>query len=183
MQVPEPPVSSPFTFVFSWRRLLMHGAIMSVGVLLGLLAWHIAKPPSVRFYETKSEQPLATTIAPHITMALDIQSSVAIKDSEPLQVELFKGNVYFDIEENATSKIEVKVGQALVKDIGTRFSIRMHKDGSGHIAVANGQIKIHVASGVYQINAHEQVDFDDTRISQHRLITEHDIAPWRFAQP
>lgn len=161
----------------------MHSAIISVGILLGLLAWYIAKPQSVRFYETKSEQPLTAAITPHITMALDIESSVAIKDSEPLQVELFKGNVYFDIRENAADKIEVKVGQAFIKDIGTRFSIRMHKDGSGHIAVASGQIKIHVASGVYQVNAHEQVDFDDTRISQHKLIEEHDIAPWRTDQP
>lgn len=161
----------------------MHSAILSVGILLGLLAWYIAKPPSVRFYETKSEQPLAVTIAPAITMVLDIESSVATKDSEPLQIELFKGNVYFDVKENAADKIEVKVGQALIKDGGTRFSIRVHKDGGGHVAVANGQIRIHVTSGVYQVNTHEQVDFDDTRISQHKLIAEHDIAPWRTGQP
>ena len=182
MQSPEPPVIQPFTFVFSWRRFLLHCSILSIGAVLGLLAWYISKPQSIRFYETKSEQYLATTIAPNIDMALDTHSSVTVKNSQPLQIELFKGNIYFDVKENAVGKLEVKVGKAYIKDIGTRFSIRMHKDGSSHIAVADGQIKIHVASGVYQINALEQADFDDSGISKHRLITERDIAPWRSNQ-
>lgn len=182
MQKPEPPVIEPFTFVFSWRRFLLHCAIMGVCVLLGLMTWYFGKPHSVRFYETKSEESLATAIAPGIDMALDTRSSAAVKEGQPLQVELFKGNVYFDINKNAASQLEVKVGNAIIKDFGTRFSIQMHKDGSSHIAVANGHIKIHVASGIYQINALEQVAFDDASISKHRLVTERDIAPWRAKQ-
>ena len=182
MQEPKPPIIEPFTFVFSWRRFLVHCAIMGFCVLLGLMTWYFGKPHSIRFYETKAEEQLATPIAPGIDMALDILSSVAVKDSQPLQIELFKGNVYFDVKEKAAGKLEVKVGKALIKDIGTRFSIQMYKDGNSHIAVADGHIKIHVAFGVYQINAHEQADFDDASISKHRLITERDIAPWRSNQ-
>ncbi|SFE04059.1 FecR domain-containing protein [Nitrosomonas sp. Nm166] len=182
MQKPEPPVITPYTFVFSWQRFLVHCSIMGFCVLLGLMTWYFGKPHSIRFYETKSEKPLTATIAPNIDMALDIHSSIAVKDDKPLQVELFKGNVYFDVKENAASKLEVKVGKALIKDIGTRFSIQMHKDGNNHIAVADGYIKIYVASGVYQISALEQADFDDVGISKHSLTTERDIAPWRSAQ-
>ncbi|WP_297326046.1 FecR family protein [Nitrosomonas sp.] len=178
MQEPDPPVIQPFTFVFSWRRFSLHCAIMGFCVLLGLMTWYFAKPHSIRFYETKSEEQLTTAIAPDIDMALDTYSSVAVKDSQPLQVELLRGNVYFDIRKNATNTLEVKVGNVIIKDTGTRFSIRMHKDGSSNIAVADGHIKIHVASGVYQINTLEQADFDDARISKHRLVAEHDIAPW-----
>lgn len=182
MHSPEPPVITPYTFVFSWRRFLLQCSILSVGVILGLLTWYFYKPHSIRFYETKSDQYLAIAITPSINMALDTHSSVAVKNSEPLQVELFKGNVYFDIKENAADKLEVKVGKALIKDTSTRFSIRMYKDGSSHIAVADGHIKIHVASGIYQISALEQADFDDASISKHRLVTERDIAPWRSNQ-
>lgn len=179
MQEPEPPVIQPFTFVFSWRRFLIHSAIMSICILLGLMTWYFGKPHSIRFYETKSEDTLATAIAPGINMALDTRSSVAVKESQPLHVELFKGNVYFDIKKDTINQLEVKVGNAIIKDFGTRFSIEMHKDGSSHIAVADGHIKIQLASGTYQINALEQADFDDASISKHRLITERDIAPWR----
>ena len=183
MQTPKkPPVLSPFNFVFSWRRFLLHCSILSIGALLGILAWFISKPQSIRFYETKSEPLLTTAIASHIDMALDIHSTVAVKNGQPLQVELFKGNVYFDIQKNATDKLEIKVGKAVIKDIGTRFSIRMNKDGSSNIAVAVGQIKIHVASGVYQINAQEQANFDGSSISNHQLVVERDIAPWRISQ-
>lgn len=181
MQKPEPPVITPYTFVFSWRRFLVHCSIMGFCVLLGLMTWYFGKPHSVRLYETKSES-LTATIAPNIDMALDIHSSIAVKDGKPLQIELFKGNVYFDVKENAASKLEIKVGKALIKDLGTRFSIQMHKDGNSHISVADGYIKIYVASGVYQINALEQADFDDAGVRRHRLTTERDIAPWRFSQ-
>ncbi|PSJ16231.1 FecR domain-containing protein [Nitrosomonas supralitoralis] len=179
MQEPEPPVIQPFNFVFSWRRFLVHCLIMGFCVLLGLMTWYFGKPHSIRFYETKSEQLLATSIAPGIDMALDMLSSVAVKEGRPLQAELFKGNVYFDIQKNAANQLEVKVGDAIIKDFGTRFSIQLYKNGSGHIAVTDGYIKIHVSSGVYQINAFEQADFDNFSISKHRLITERDIAPWR----
>lgn len=182
MQEPKPPVIEPFTFVFSWRRFLVHCTIMGFCVLLGLMTWYFGKPQSIRFYETKAEEQLATLIAPGIDMALDKRSSVAVKEGQPLHVELFKGNVYFDINKDATNHLEVKVGNAIIKDTGTRFSIRMHKDGSNNVAVADGHIEIHIASGVYQINAYEQADFDDAKISKHRLITEGGIAPWRSNQ-
>lgn len=157
---------------------MIHCAIMGFCVFLGLMTWYFGKPHSVRFYETKSEELLATSIAPGIEMALDTRSFVAVKDGEPLHVELFRGNVYFDIQKAAANKLEVKVGNVIIKDLGTRFSIQMHKDGSNHIAVADGHIEIHVASGVYQINAFEQANFDDAGIRQHRLMTERNIAPW-----
>ncbi len=179
MQEPDPPVIQPFNFVFSWRRFLVHCAIMGICVLLGLLTWHFGKPQSIRFHETNVDEQLAISIAPGIEMALDMRSSVTVKEGQPLQVELLKGNVYFDIQKNAANQLEVKVGNTIIKDFGTRFSIQLHKGGSSHIAVADGHIKIHVASGVYQISAFEQADFDDAGISKHRLITERDIAPWR----
>ena len=177
MQKPEPPVIQPFKFVFSWRRFLLHSAIMGFCVILGLLTWYFSKPQSIRFYETKTE-PLMTSIVSGIDLAIDAGSSVAIKDSQPLQVELFKGGAYFDINSNAGNTLEVKVGNVVIRDIGTRFSIRMNKDGSANVAVAEGYVKIYVASGAFQLNALEQAEFDDHNISKHRLVTEGDIAPW-----
>ncbi|TXI16809.1 MAG: iron dicitrate transport regulator FecR [Nitrosomonas sp.] len=177
MQKPEPPVLQPFKFVFSWRRFFLHFAIMGFCVILGLLTWYFSKPQSIRFYETKAE-PLMTSVVSGIDLALDAGSSVAVKDSHPMQVELFKGSAYFEINTSAVNTLEVKVGRVVIRDIGTRFSIRMNKDGSANVAVAEGYVKIYVSSGAFQINALEQADFDDHNISKHRLVTERDIAPW-----
>lgn len=180
MHKPEIPEITPYTFVFSWRRFLIHCSIMGFCILLGVMTWYFGKPDSVRFYETKGGKILATKITPNIDMVLDIQSFIAVKDSEPLQVELFKGKVYFDVKKDVATRLEVKVGKVLIKNIGTRFSIQINKDGSNHIAVAEGYIKIYTASGIYQISGLEQANFDDSGISKHTLISELDIAPWRL---
>ncbi|CAE6498777.1 FecR family protein [Nitrosomonas nitrosa] len=180
MQEPKPPVTKPYTFVFSWRRFMVHSTILGICLTLGLLSWYFGKPPSIRFYETTAEELLTTSIAPGIDIALDTRSSIAVKQGEILEAEFFKGNVYFDIHKNATNQLEVKVGNAIIKDFGTRFTIQIYKNGHSHIAVAEGHVKVHVASGVYQINAFEEADFDDVNISNHRLIDNREnIAPWR----
>jgi ferric-dicitrate binding protein FerR (iron transport regulator) len=164
--------------VFSWRRFLLHASILGIGLLLGWMTWYFSKPQSVRFHETKADEYLTVAVTPHIEIALDTGSSIAITDRQPLFMELFKGNVYFNISRNAMEQIRIKVGEALIEDAGTRFSIRMNKDGSRIVSVAEGQLKINVASGAYQISALEQADFDNVKISRHRLISEREVAPW-----
>jgi transmembrane sensor len=170
--------SASKSFVFSWRRFLLHTSILLVGLLLGLTTWYFSKPQSVRFHETKADEYLTVAVAPHIDIDLDVGSSIAITDRRPLIMELFKGNVYFNIGRNALEKVRIKVGEAFIEDVGTRFSIRMNKDGSRMVSVAEGQIKIHVASGAYLVSALEQADFDNVKISRHRLISEREVAPW-----
>jgi transmembrane sensor len=169
-------VSKPF--VFSWRRFLLHTSILISGLLLGWLTWYFSNPQSVRFYETKADEYLTVAVTPHIEIALDTGSSIAITDRQPLFMEVFKGNVYLNIGKNVAEKIRIKVGEAFIEDVGTRFSIRMNKDGSRIVSVAEGQLKINVASGAYMVSALEQADFDDVRISRHSLISEREVAPW-----
>src|SRR5690606_9287509 len=116
-------------------------------------------------------------VTPDIEIALDTDSSIAITDNQPIQMELFKGNVYFNIRRDVMENIRIKIGEAFIDDVGTRFSIRMNKDGSRIISVAEGRLKINVASGTYLVNALEQVDFDNVKISRHRLISKRDVAP------
>lgn len=178
MLEPKLPVIEPYKFAFRWRRFLVHCAILGVGAMLGLMTWYFGKPHSIRLYETTSGEQLAIAIAPGIDMALDTSSSIAVEEDQPIKVELFKGTVYFDIKNNATNQLEAKVGNTIIKGISTRCSIQMHKDGNNHVAVADGYINIHVTSGVYQINAFEQAEFDDNSISKHQLIADRNIAPW-----
>lgn len=179
MQTPKPPAKSPHTFVFSWRRFLMHCAIISVGFFFGLLSWYISKPQTTRFYQTSSEQYQSIAATPHIEIFLDINSAVAVAENQPVKIELFKGNAYFATNGGALNELEVKVGEALIKDIGTRFRVSMLTDGSSNIAVEEGQVEIHVASGAHLISAGEQADFNGFSVTEHQLITETDIAPWR----
>lgn len=178
MQKPEPPVIKPFVFVFSWRRFLMHTLILGVCTFLGVMTWFLSKPHSIRFYDTTSGSPIAVALVPGIDMVLDKKSILAIKDDDPIKAELFAGNVFFDVKNHDTNQFELRVGNALIKNIGTRFSVRMQKNGEHQIAVANGKVEIHLAAGVFQVNAFEQASFDEDRLSKRILIQETDVAPW-----
>lgn len=165
-------------FIFSWHRFLLHASILSAGLLLGWLTWYFSNPPSVRFHETQADEYLTVAVTPHIEIALDSGSSIAVTDNQPIHMELFKGNVYFNINKNVMENIRVKIGDAFIEDVSSRFSIRMNKDGSRIVSVAEGRLKINVASGTYLVNALEQVDFDNIKISKHRLISKREVAPW-----
>ncbi len=178
----EPTNSSSKLFVLSWQRFMLHFSILSIGLLLGLLSWYISKPQSFRLYETPIGQHMAIDVTTDIAIALDSNSSVSVTDNKPLQIELLKGNVYFDISKDAVNKPTVQVGNVLFENVAARFSIRKHKNGEATISVATGQIGIHLASSVYLISALEQADFDDYKMSKHRLISTYDVAPWHVAE-
>lgn len=173
----DPDDSSSKPFVFSWRRFGLHAGIVVIGLMLGWLTWLFSKPQSVRFYETRADEYMTVAVTPEIEIALDNSSSIAVTDIKPTYMELFKGNVYFNVKQNMSTQFKIKVGEALVEDVGTRFSIRKHNDSS-IVSVAEGQLKIHVASGTYLISAQEQADFDNFKISRHRMISEKEVAPW-----
>lgn len=178
----EPTNSSSKPFAFSWRRFMLHFSILGAGLLLGLLSWYFSKPQSFRLYETLVGQHLAIDVTTDVAIALDSNSLVSVTDNKPLQIELLKGNAYFDISKDTTNKPTVQVGNVLFEDVAARFSIRKHKNGGGTVSVATGQVGIQLASSVYLINAFEQADFDAYKISNRQLISTQDIAPWHTAE-
>lgn len=176
MYPPKPPIA-PTVRPFNWSRVLLHCSIAATALALGLISWYISKPVTARLHETVAGQRLTVKATPDIGITLDTDSAVTVANSQPPRIELLRGNVYFDVTSNDANKLEVKVGEVRIKDIGTRFSVRMRPDG-GSVAVTDGQVEIHVATGTYLVSARERADFDGTRVTGHRLIAEADVAPW-----
>ena len=179
MEEQKKPNSSSYTFKFSWRRFLLHSMIIGAGLFFGLLSWLISHPHTTRLYETNAEQHQHIKIAPRIEIFLDTNSAVAITDTNPMQIELFKGNVYFDAIRLASNEIKIKVGKAFLKDVVGRFKVSVLEDGGCNVAVVEGKTEIQAASGTFLVNAGEQASFDGFNVSEHKLITESNIAPWR----
>ncbi|SEN27260.1 FecR domain-containing protein [Nitrosomonas marina] len=162
----------------SWKQLLFHFALLCLCVMLGLFSWYLSRPQSIRFHETGAQEHLTVSLTPEIDVSLDHGSSCAVTDFEPLRIELFRGSAYFDIKKKQADDFRIKVGEALIEDLGTRFSVRMQKNGDHIVSVGQGQIKLHVAAGEYLISALEQANFDNFKISKHKLISASEVAPW-----
>ena len=175
---PKPPVA-PAVRPFTWRHILLHSAIIALALGLGLMSWYISKPVTARLHETEPGQRLTIQAAPDIIVSLDSDSAITVSNTQPPWIEVLRGNAYFDVTSENSEKLEVRVGPVRIKDIGTRFSVRMQQKG-GSVAVADGQVEIHMETGIYLVSAREHADFDSARVTKHRVITEADVAPWRL---
>lgn len=165
----------------SWRRILVHCIIASAGLGLGLISWLIASPMATRIHETIPGERLTVKATPNLNISLDTDSMVTVTNTEPPRIELLRGNAYFDVQGNESGKLQVKVGTAYIRDMGTRFSVSMRADG-GTVAVAHGQVEIEVGTGKYLVGALERADFNNINVTGQRVITETDVAPWRLGR-
>lgn len=164
-----------------WLPFVVHGSIVAIAVGLGLLSWFIAKPITTRLHETIPGQRLTVLATPDIAISLDADSSVAVTNTEPSEIELLRGNAFFDVRGNQPGKLNLKVGTTYIRDTGTRFSVSKRAAG-GSVAVANGQVEILVKTGTYLVGTHERADFDGVQVTGQRVIADAEIAPWRQAE-
>ncbi len=164
-----------------WRPFVVHGSIVATAVSLGLASWFIAKPLKIRLLETVSGQRQTFAATPEIDVSLDADSSVAVSNTEPPQIELLRGNAFFSVNGERPDKLQVKVGTTYIRDTGTRFSVSKWPEG-GSVAVASGQVEILVKTGTYLVGAHERADFDGVRVMNQRMIGDAEIAPWHVAR-
>ena len=118
----------------------MHCSIAATALALGLISWYISKPVTARLHETGPGQHLTVKATPDISISLDTDSAVTVANSQPPRIELLRGNAYFDVTSKDDNKLEVRIGTVRIKDIGTRFSVRMRPDG-GSVAVTDGQVQ------------------------------------------
>jgi ferric-dicitrate binding protein FerR (iron transport regulator) len=149
-------------------------------IAASFLIYIIPHPTTTRLYETASEQYLTIKVTPEITIDLDTNSSVAVKKDDSIQIELLRGEAYFDVhstQENG-DKLEIILGNARIRNTGTRFSIRRQKNG-GDIAIAEGQIELQIGTQTLAIGAGRLINFDTTRIINEAIIASSEIAPWR----
>ncbi len=182
MAEPKDTDSTPKPFKLTLRGILIHFTLLCICLLLGLFSWYLSRPQSIRFHQTKTNDYLTIPVTSEIDVSLDQNSAFAVTDYEPLRIEVFEGNAYFDIKKRQADSFRIKVGDVYIEDIGTRFSIRMQKVDPHIVSVAQGKIKVHIASGEYLVSALEQVSFDNSKIIKHRMISVRDVAPWHSDQ-
>lgn len=162
------------------KKIILSVSSVLLVMAASFLIYFIPGPTTIQLYETAPGQYQTIEITPEITIDLDGASSVAVKKSQPIQVELLRGEVYFVVHaaQKNSDQLEVILGNARIKHIGTRFVIRMEKNG-GIIAVSEGQVELQIGNLNRVIGAGKQISFNATTIIGEASITATDIAPWR----
>lgn len=160
------------------RKVILSVFSVLLVIAASFLIYFIPHPTTIQLYETTPGQYQTIEITPEIIIDLNDASSVAVKKSQPIQVELLRGEAYFDVHTTQNDQLEVILGNARIKHIGTRFVIRMEKNG-GVIAVNEGQVELQIGNLNQVIGAGRQTSFNATTIVGEASISPAEIAPWR----
>lgn len=166
--------------IFRQKKFILPFLSAAVVMLMGALIFILPPPLATQFHETKAGQYQRVTLTPGITVELDERSAIAVTNSEPLSIELIKGNAYFD-NNNASAPIqalEISVGDVRFLDNGASFSLETLKNG-GSVAISNGQMEINIGGQVHSASAGQRINFNNNRIIEELSIVDTDIASWR----
>ncbi len=145
-------------------------AALTSGVIFILPA-----PQSTQLYENKETYTLNISVTPDILIDLDSNSAMTVTNSKPLSVELLHGNAYFEIN---NEELKITSGSINVTATATHFSLEKLTTGN-RIAISDGQVSINIGALTQDINAGQQIDFDNSKAIKEVSITGSDVATWR----
>ncbi len=156
--------------------------IPTLSILLALITstiiYFIPRPISTQFYENYSESYQIIEVSPRVFIYLDPDSSITIRRNEPIQIELIRGEAFFDIQNKSKTldQLEVIIGSTRIINMGTQFNIRMQNKGS-EIAITDGQIELQLSSQKYLIGSGRKVEFDNNQIITDSIISRTELSP------
>lgn len=155
------------------------GGLVAAGIAATVLL--LPGQALLNHYETPPGQHRELTLAEGIRVSLDADSAIDVAAGKPPRIELRRGDVYVDVPAGSAGGVEVRVGGARIRDIGTRFSVAARGEG-GAVAVAEGLVEVRVGTSLLALGAGRQAEFDARGRLAEKAVAESDVAPWRLGR-
>lgn len=178
--IPRPAPLRPAVSPWRLPRLLPFGGAVAAAAVLAFV-FLMPREEILRSIEARPGQHRQLVFADGTQLSLDAGSAARVSDTLPPRIELLKGQIYLDVSQASSGRLEVRAGTTRIRDIGTRFAVSL-RDGQGHVAVAEGQVEIKDGQNLLMLFARRGADFGPQGIAGERPIAEADIAPWRNGQ-
>jgi ferric-dicitrate binding protein FerR (iron transport regulator) len=139
-----------------WARI---AAIAASLALLLASVWWISQHNGTESFEIAASDAVRTdTLSGGIIMTLDKASTALCKVKGSETEVTLSGNGYFDIRDEAHGQLTVKVGELMIRDIGTRFSVMADRPDSVGVEVFDGLVEIRFGEGeVMRVNSGERI--------------------------
>ena len=128
---------------FSGRKAYWQTAAAAVLVLgLGAALW-IARRPGMQVMSTAVGQQRHVTLADGTHMTLNTNTLLAVKlTARRRDVYLRRGEAHFDVVHDASRPFFVHAGDAVIRDVGTQFEVRLNSDRDVNVLVDEGQVEV-----------------------------------------
>jgi transmembrane sensor len=146
--------------IFFGRKRYWQAAAAMLVIALGTALWVTQRP---------GMQVMSTAVGQHRRVALTDGSQVTLNTDTLLAVELTpqrrdvylrRGEAHFDVVYDATRPFYVHVGDAVIRDVGTQFEVRLLSDRDIDVLVDEGQVEVRgpaAADWVRAVSAGEQL--------------------------
>ncbi|WP_236697156.1 FecR family protein [Sphingomonas sp. Leaf257] len=128
------PASSPDA-PSRWRRTLTVAMAACVAVIF---AGQVMLPIVQADLSTGTGEVRSIRLADGSRMTLAPDSAIVLDGAR--QVRVLRGTGFFQVRHDAAHPFQVRVGDAVVTDLGTAFEVR-RDDGGAHIAVREGRVR------------------------------------------
>lgn len=162
-------------FGAAWR--LPAAGVLAAGLVASALYLGIWSDPAVHRYQTAVAEHRVLTLMDGTTVALNADSAVDLTDGRRPRIELLRGDVFVDVQGGVP--LEVRVGDTIIRDIGTRFAVNAADGGGGSVAVSEGMVEVHSGAVNRVVHAGRRVRFDTQGALVDMAVAPDAVAPWR----
>jgi transmembrane sensor len=115
-------------------------AVLVLG--LGATIW-IAHSPGLQLMSTAVGEQRHVTLADGSHLTLNTNTLLAVKlTSQRRDVYLRRGEAHFDVVHNASRPFFVHAGDAVIRDVGTQFEVRLESDQNIDVLVDQGEVEV-----------------------------------------
>jgi transmembrane sensor len=115
-------------------------AVLILG--LGAALWS-SRPPAMQLMSTAVGQQRHVTLADGSRLTLNTNTSLAVKlTAQRRDVYLRRGEAHFDVVHDASRPFFVHAGNAVIRDVGTQFEVRLKSDRDLDILVDEGEVQV-----------------------------------------
>jgi len=136
-----------------WRAA---AAMLVLGV--GVAIWTGSRP-GAQVMSTAVGQLRHVTLADGSRLTLNTNTLLAVKlTPQRRDVYLRRGEAHFDVVHDASRPFFVHAGEAVIRDVGTQFDVRLQMDKDIDVIVNEGQVEVQgPAAGVRALRAGQQL--------------------------
>lgn len=115
-------------------------AVLLVGLAAGL--W-TARQPGMQVMSTAVGQQRRVTLADGSRLTLNTDTLLAVRlTGQRRDVFLRRGEAHFDVVHDAARPFFVHAGDAVIRDVGTQFEVRLESDRNIDVLVDQGQVEV-----------------------------------------
>jgi transmembrane sensor len=111
-------------------------------IALGAALW-LAQRPRAQVLATAVGQQRHVTLADGSQITLNTNTLLTVDfTAEHRVVYLRRGEAHFDVTHDAAKPFLVHAGDALIRDLGTQFEVRLHPDHDVDVLVSEGRVEV-----------------------------------------